>query len=343
VDILIYEYGSVRSVDTVMFQDTGERFAMSSIDDPSSYMSYIKDQIAFVKEQNPEVKVVLMLSDSLKNIFFVQEVEEYDGEAKKFVDYLVPVIDALGFDGIDIDWEFPNKYGDSPNELKMHTSLLKNFREKFDELEEETGKHYLLSISACSGAWGFEKNELYISQVYLDYVNIMSYDIAAGGHTTMHHAAPRATKVPNGVPLNNLEDNLVYFMKNRVPGSKILGGVGFDSRSWTSESLKNLSGDLPGLGVYVGEEARYSGLALLQINGMIDNGGWKRYFDPDAKAPYLYNAESGGFLTYEDEGSALEKCRLSKDYNTAGLMIFTYRKISDTPGIIAAMRAELDS
>ncbi|MBQ7499268.1 MAG: hypothetical protein IJT91_00065, partial [Clostridia bacterium] len=341
VDILIYEYGSVRSVDTVMFQDTGERFAMSSIDDPSSYMSYIKDQIACVKEHNPDVKTVLMLADSLRSIFLVSDIEEYDGEAKKFVDYLVPVIDALGFDGIDIDWEFPNKYGDSPNELKMHTSLLKNFREKFDELEEETGKHYLLSISACSGAWGFEKNELYVSQVYLDYVNIMSYDIATG-QTTMHHTAPCATKVPNGIPYNNLEDNLIYFLSNRIPGSKIVGGIGFDSRSWTSESLKNLSGDLPGLGVNVGISPQYSGLVLMQIESMIGSGGWKRYFDPDAKAPYLYNAEIGSFLTYEDLESSLAKCDLSVKYNTAGLMIFTYRRISDSPGFIKSMRAALD-
>ena len=87
----------------------------------------------------------------------------------------------------------------------------------------------------------------------------------------------------------------------------------------------------------------YACLNLKKLAKMIDKNGWKKYVDPDAKAPYLYNSEAGGFITYEDMDSSLVKCGLSKKYNTAGLMIFTYHKVCDTPGIIASMRTELDS
>ena len=59
----------------------------------------------------------------------------------------VELIKAYGFDGIDIDWEYPG-YADhsgTPEDKVNDTLFLKAIREALDALEAETGKFYGLT------------------------------------------------------------------------------------------------------------------------------------------------------------------------------------------------------
>ncbi len=65
----------------------------------------------------------------------------------KFAQQCVELIKAYGFDGIDIDWEYPG-YADhsgTPEDKVNYTLFLKAIREALDALEAETGKFYGLT------------------------------------------------------------------------------------------------------------------------------------------------------------------------------------------------------
>ena len=57
--------------------------------------------------------------------------------------------------------------------------------------------------------------------------------------------------------------------------------------------------------------------------GKLGNG-FVRYWDPIASVPYLYNAEKGVFVSYEDPESLRRKCNYIVDHKLAGIMFWEY-------------------
>ena len=105
-----------------------------------------------------------------------------DASRTAFADSAVEFIKQYGFDGLDIDWEYPvsgglasNKY--RPEDKQNFTLLLQKIREKFDAQEAADGKHYLLTIAGGAGDLFAANVELSKIAAYLDFANIMTYDI----------------------------------------------------------------------------------------------------------------------------------------------------------------------
>ena len=70
---------------------------------------------------------------------------------------------------------------------------------------------------------------------------------------------------------------------------------------------------------------------------MRDYAQQKRYTrssDDAAKAPYLFNGDT--FITYEDEESLRQKCRLVRESGIAGIMIWEYSYDEDH-GLVRVM------
>ncbi|MNY64502.1 Chitinase A1 precursor [compost metagenome] len=57
---------------------------------------------------------------------------------------------------------------------------------------------------------------------------------------------------------------------------------------------------------------------------VIDQNGYKKYYDKRAKAPYLFNDSTKVLITYEDEKSIKEKCKYVKKNNLAGIFFWEY-------------------
>ena len=56
---------------------------------------------------------------------------------------------------------------------------------------------------------------------------------------------------------------------------------------------------------------------------MLKNG-FVRFWDSTADAPYLYNATSRTFVSYEDEQSLAMKCKYVQQQGLAGVMFWDY-------------------
>jgi chitinase len=76
----------------------------------------------------------------------------------------------------------------------------------------------------------------------------------------------------------------------------------------------------------------YSNLAatMLHANGL--EQGLVRYWDQAAGVPYLYNANTRVFVSYDDPQSVLLKCRFTLTHHLAGVMFWTYE--SDSNGAL---------
>ncbi|MFF9025004.1 glycosyl hydrolase family 18 protein [Streptomyces eurythermus] len=137
------------------------------------------------------------------------------------------------FDGIDIDWEYPNACG-----LTCDTSGPAAYKNLMAALRAKFGPNYL--ITAATTADGTNGGKIDAADYagaaqYLDWYNVMTYDFFgawdAKGPTAPHSPLTSYT----GIPKEGFTtaDAMAKFKAIGVPAKKLLIGIGFYGRGWT--------------------------------------------------------------------------------------------------------------
>ncbi|MFD7712441.1 glycosyl hydrolase family 18 protein [Streptomyces sp. NPDC059786] len=137
------------------------------------------------------------------------------------------------FDGIDIDWEYPNACG-----LSCDTSGSAAYKNLMQALRAKFGSSNL--VTAATTADGTDGGKVDAADYggaaqYVDWYNVMTYDFFgawdAQGPTAPH--SPLTTY--SGIPKAGFTtaDAMAKFKSKGVPASKLLIGIGFYGRGWT--------------------------------------------------------------------------------------------------------------
>ena len=153
---------------------------------------------------------------------------------KAFSDSVVTFIKKYDFDGADIDYEYPSSMSDSghpddfdfsnPRRAALHKSylaLMKSLREALDKAGDSDGQHYMLTIASPSSGYLLRGMETFQATKYLDYVNIMSYDL---------HGAWNSHVGPNAALFDTGEDSELAAWD--VYGTKEFEGIGYLNTDW---------------------------------------------------------------------------------------------------------------
>jgi chitinase len=228
-------------------------------------------------------------------------------------------------DGIDLDWEYPNQTGAGnrhrPEDRRNFTLMLKAVRENLDRLAAEQGREdpYLLTIATGADEAYIANTELGEAQRYLDFLNIMAYDFYNGLHdVTGHHSNLNPSMRPDQ-DKNSVVHAVDLHLKSGVPPQKITIGIPFYGRKWEAVRDPGIHGIFQKAGT-MGMIEYYHVIA----ESRIDKNGFTRYWDEKAKAPYLWNPDSGIFISYEDEESIGHKIEYMKSQGLSGVMFWEY-------------------
>ena len=248
-----------------------------------------------------------------------------DDEARKvFADDAVRFVRAYGLDGIDVDWEFPGmKKATRSADRTNFTALLATLRASFDEASRQDGKKYYVTVA--SGA--FEQYLNYIEPLkvtpLVDYFFLMTYDFHGqwneynGHHTNLY--------MPAGKPYGHSVERIVnLYIGKGIPKNKIVIGAAFYGRKWTGVELKQGAVVYnPGKGV--GSVSYRNIVSLLK-----DGNGYRRYWDRQAYAPFIYNQSQKIFISYDDIESVSRKVDFACINNLGGIMYWEH--FSDANG-----------
>ncbi|MFD7339344.1 glycoside hydrolase family 18 protein [Streptomyces violascens] len=150
------------------------------------------------------------------------------------------------FDGIDIDWEYPNACG-----LSCDTSGREAFKNLLAALRSKFGGSSLVTaaITADASAGGkMEATDYAGAAQYVDWYNPMTYDFF-GAWAAQSPTAPHSPLTSySGIPTQGFNtDAAIQKLKGLgIPSSKLLLGIGFYGRGWTGVTQKAPGGTATG-------------------------------------------------------------------------------------------------
>ncbi len=234
-----------------------------------------------------------------------------DREAEqRLVDSLLRLVEESGYDGIDLDWEYP----DSREEIPGFERLARRLRTGLDALAENRGEPILLTMAAAAHPQTLE----WLSNGFLletmDWVNVMTYDYAGGWATFAGHNAPfsPSSRAPAD-GRHSVTTTFEYLLKDRgFPPERLALGLPLYGRAFSvNRPYADPTGtDKPGRAKTFNESR-----LLLQE-------GWTRVWDEETQTPWLRSPSGDRFLGYDDAESIRLKTRWARQRGLRGVFFW---------------------
>lgn len=323
------------------------------------------NQLRELKVKFPNLRILLSLGGWTYSKYF-SDVAATTASRQKFVSSCIDMFlkgnlptgisgDASGgpfagtgiFDGFDIDWEYPGVLGHvgnhfGPQDTANYTLLLQEFRNELDSYGTSIGKHFQLAAAVPSG-----QDKVALIQTnqignYLDYADVMTYDMHGAWETTgptnlqdplNNSSGDPSNVIPPGNEKYNIDTAVKawttglpdYNIPGGFPASKLVMGFPFYYRGWTGVAAGSNHG------LYQAATGPTSAFSFTQTAGVADykelvsaglagNPG-DNFFDPTTQASWIYDGTN--FYTGDTPQSIGAKTTYIKNHGMAGAMMFS--------------------
>lgn len=197
-------------------------------------------QLFLLKKANRNLKILLSIGGwtyTNTNKHLDQPACTEEGR-KKLAASCVTLIKDLGFDGIDIDWEYPQDTNQGEQMYLLLREIRKAMDDYADHLERshpspEGKPHFVLSIAAPAGKSNYQNIPLDKVASVLDFINLMGYDYSGAWDKAAGHQANlyRDDAHPDATPFNT--DGVIKdYVAAGVPSDKIVLGMPLYGRAF---------------------------------------------------------------------------------------------------------------
>lgn len=307
------------------------------------------------REKHPHIKIMIACggwgADGFSDMAHTPE------NRKKFVESAVAFNKAYELDGLDMDWEYPAipaaGTGARPEDKQNFTLLMKELREGLNTLDRKQ------TLTFASAGWQRYYNNVELLEVmkHVDYMNIMTYDQVGGSSPFTGHHTPLGLITEEDVKetfaweyMNERRDQLKergitnldprsaerivdYCLQQGVKAEQMVIGSAFYGRAWKGVPPINNGLYQSNTGAHIGWSA------YRQIRSEFEpDTQYKRYWDPIAKAPYLYNATDSIFISYDDTVSVRLKTEYAREKQLGGIMFWQLgNDTKDSNSLLKAM------
>jgi chitinase len=272
------------------------------------------------KAKYPTLKLILSIGGEADSRTF-NEITSNMIHLERFVHTARRLVDELGMNGIDIDWEFPSNEAEG----RRYTHLLARLRAALPSPK------YIVTTAVPAGIWALRSMNLGEAADYVDLINLMAYDfvgpfpdITVSGHHSQLRCPPGAQDAAK----TSGEAAMQFLLKHGVAREKIVLGVPLYGRSFLgasgpAQAFSGHGGDEDGTFEY-----RY--LPVTDRHPSASSNGsdvdaitpCAEQFDSALAAAWCVGPqtkEGGGFITYDNAMSVEAKARFVKDEGLGGL------------------------
>ncbi|XP_076347935.1 chitinase-3-like protein 1 [Tachypleus tridentatus] len=183
-----------------------------------------------LKNKSESLKTLIAVGGYVDGSLKFSKMSAWKWRRRKFVKNIVQFVLKYGFDGVDIDWEFPGQRGGTPGDKQNFVRLLKGLR-------QELNKYGLLLSVAVSAI----KSTIDVSYdipalvSYVDFINLMSYDYSdsRGWTTSFNSPLHTSTIATDNRLFLNVEFSVNYWIELGAPSRKLVLGIPFYGRTFT--------------------------------------------------------------------------------------------------------------
>lgn len=237
-----------------------------------------------------------------------------DATRKTFARTAVRLMSDWGFDGVDVDWEYPQNTKEAGDLIL----LLQALRAELDSYASRSAPdhHFLLSIAASAGPTqyqAYQGSQMKQLGETLDYLNLMAYDFTTRESKYSGHSAnlsPNPER-PNTTPFSGRAAVDAY-VRGGIPSSKIVLGMPLYGHSFKTVGL-----GLPTSGVGSGHWEP----GLWDYKDLPRQGATIQY-DQVADASYSYDQSIQELISYDTPQAVSKKVAYIKSSNLGGSMFW---------------------
>lgn len=277
-------------------------------------------RIVGLKKTNPKLKVLLAIGGWSFGTQKFKEMSATRYARQTFIYSAIPFLRSRGFDGLDMDWEYPKGTDDKKN----FVLLLKELKEAFDAEAQEILKPRLLLTAAVPVGPDNVKGGYDVPAVasYLDFINLMAYDFHGKWERETGHNAPLYAPSTDSEWRKQLSvDNAAkIWVKSGTPKEKLVIGMPTYGRTFTLVNNGKHGPNSPASGG--GKEGIYTKeggfLAYYEVCEILLNGA-VYVWDDEMKVPYCVDGDQ--WIGFDDERSIRVKMQWIKDSGYGGAMV----------------------
>ncbi|XP_033321130.2 acidic mammalian chitinase [Megalopta genalis] len=287
----------------------GEFIMPQDVSDLVQFTKYVKSHGA---------KALLSVGGASENSKTFSNIAANPASRSQFVKSALHHVQMHNFDGLDVDWEYPNQNGGMKADKNNFVTLLRELKNAF------ASHHWLLSAAVAaekgSASQSYEIREV---AAQLSFINVMTYDFNGywSGYTGMN--SPLYASPKDGDNQLNVNASIHYWLSQGAPANKIIVGVPFFGMTFTLKNSKDhgvhapTSG--PGIkGPYTNDKGN---IGYNEMCVDLKKGGWTVVWDRKEDVPYAYKGNQ--WVSYDDPRSIKQKAAYAKHHNLGGVMIWS--------------------
>ncbi len=326
LDIVYYAFATINADGTCQLAD-------------SSYVNEVNE----LKANDTRIIVSLngAVSDGQINFYNITRDETL---LATLIDNVCDMVEKYNFDGVDIDWEYNSNY---PTENVYYTKLVTGLYNELASRQDDGGTPYMLTAAIPGTSWGTDSTryDYAILDTYLDYINVMSYDLNKTEYTT--HLSPLYTPSSANSYSFSLDYAVSRFESLGFPAEKLILGCAGYGKLYKITGTINSSATYVGLGLsgtltqYANTVGSYASGTLFgnAIITLKNTGNFKEYHNYNNSGKfvgsYLYSESESLFVTYDSLFALEEKYKYAANLEGTGLMCWSYTENTDDSFITA--------
>ncbi|CAN9089078.1 unnamed protein product [Alternaria alternata] len=321
---LLYSFADNKPDGTVFltdsYADVEKHYATDSWNDVGNNLYGSLKQLQILKAKNRNLKVLL----SIGGWTYTNTNKHMDGPMataegrQRFASSCVELIRDYGFDGIDVDWEYPKDKEQGHQWLELLKEIRSQMNKYADKLVHKDDSGYelkpkfLLTIASPAGENNYRNLPLREISEVTDFINLMAYDYAGSWDKQTGHNSNLypSTSNPLSTPFNTASVLAAYNAAG-VPSSKLNLGMPLYGRSFTNTQGVGKSFDSTGEGSFEKGIYDFKDLPV---------AGAQEYYDEEVGASYSYDEGIGTFVSYDTVAMALKKVDYIAQQKLGGAM-----------------------